>query len=114
MRKRRHANMPSKKRRLVQLEGEKKKTAKTPSSSFFSGNEQLKIMILYIPILLLLFMHLSGISKNTNKQKTRKKNVYDGDRKLRFIDRQTTGDKLNETGRQTCKLQNGQVDNTNI
>jgi hypothetical protein len=28
--------MPSKKRRLAQLEGEKKKTAKTPSSSFFS------------------------------------------------------------------------------
>jgi hypothetical protein len=40
--------MPSKKRRLAQLEGEKKKIVKTPSSSFFSGNEQLKIMILYI------------------------------------------------------------------
>jgi hypothetical protein len=45
--------MPSKKRGLAQLEGEKKKIAKTPSSSFFFGNEQLKIMILYIPILLL-------------------------------------------------------------
>jgi hypothetical protein len=34
--------MPSKKRRLAQLEGEKKKIAKTctPISSFFSGNEQ--------------------------------------------------------------------------
>ena len=45
--------MPFKKKKLSQLEGEKKKIAKTPSSSFFSGNEQLKIMILYIPILLL-------------------------------------------------------------
>ena len=52
--------------------------------------------------------------KHTNKQKTRKKNVYDEDRKSWFIDRQTTGDKLNETGRQTRKLQNGQMDNTNI
>jgi hypothetical protein len=59
-------------------------------------------------------MHLSGISKNIYKQKTRKKNVYDGDQKSWFIDRQTTGDKLNETGRQTCKLRNGQMDNTNI
>jgi hypothetical protein len=67
-------------------------------------------MILYIPILLLFLR----ISKNTNKQKTRKKNVYDEDRKSWFIDRQTTGDKLNETGRQTRKLQNGQMDNTNI
>jgi hypothetical protein len=33
--------MPSKKKRLAQIEGEKKKIAKTPSSSFFSGNEQL-------------------------------------------------------------------------
>ena len=49
--------------------------------------------------------------------------MYDGDRKSRFIDRQTTEvqfdrqtteDKLNETGRQTRKLQNGQMDNTNI
>ena len=61
-----------------------------------------------------IFMHLSSISKNTNKQKTMKKIVYDGDRKSRFIDRQTTGDKLNETGRQMRKLRNGQVDNTNI
>jgi hypothetical protein len=54
MRKRKHANMPSKKRRLAQLEGEKKKIAKTPMQDhFFSGNEELKIMILYIPILLL-------------------------------------------------------------
>jgi hypothetical protein len=46
--------MPSKKRRLAQLEGEKKKIAKTPMQDhFFSGNEELKIMILYIPILLL-------------------------------------------------------------
>ena len=67
-------------------------------------------------------MHLSGIFKNTNKQKTRKKNVYDGDRKSWFIDRQTTGDKLNETtgdklnetGRQTRKFRNGKMDNTNI
>ena len=102
--------MPSKKKRLAQIEGEKKKIAKTPSSSFFSGNEQLKIMILYHSDFVTIFTHLSGISKNTNKQKTRKTNVYDGDRKSRFIDRQTTGDKLNETGRQTRKLRNGQVD----
>jgi hypothetical protein len=50
-----------------------------------------------------------GISKNTNKQKTRKKNVYDGDRKSRFIDRKTTGDKLHETGSQTRKLRNGEI-----
>jgi hypothetical protein len=82
---------------------------------FFSGNEQLKIMILYVHSdFVTIFMHLSGISKNTNKQKTRKKNVYDGDRKLRFIDRQTTGDKLNETDRQMHKLRNGQMENTNI
>jgi len=30
--------------------------------------------------------------------------LYDGDRKSRFIDKQTTGDKLNETGRQTRKF----------
>jgi hypothetical protein len=59
-------------------------------------------------------MHLSGISKNTNKEKTRKKNVYDGDKKSQFIDRKTMGDKLNETGRQTRKLRNGQMGNTYI
>ena len=107
--------MPSKKRRLAQLEGEKKKITKTPSLSLFSGNEQLKIMILYLHSdFVTIFTHLSGISKNTNKQKTRKKNVYDGDRKSRFIDRKTTEDKLNETDRQTRKLRKGQMDNTNI
>jgi hypothetical protein len=34
--------------------------------------------------------------------------------KSRFIDRQTIGDKLNETGRQTRKLQNGQHEYLNI
>ena len=33
--------------------------------------------------------------------------MYDGDRKPRFIDIQTTGDKLNETERQTRILRNG-------
>ena len=40
--------------------------------------------------------------------------MYDGDRKSRFIDRQTIGDKLNETGRQMRKLQNGQHEYLNI
>ena len=61
-----------------------------------------------------IFTHLSSISENTNKQKTRKKNVYDGDQKSWFIDIQTTGDNLNETGRQMRKLRNGQMGNTNI
>jgi hypothetical protein len=42
MRKCKHANMPSKKRRLAQLEGEKKKI-KTPSSSFFLAMNNLKL-----------------------------------------------------------------------
>ena len=65
--------MPSKKRGLAQLEGEKKKIAKTPGSSFFSGNEQLKIMILYIPILLLFLRIEEAFLKiQINKKQGRK------------------------------------------
>ena len=31
-----------------------------------------------------------------------------------LTDKQTMGDELNETGRQTSKLRNGQMDNANI
>ena len=57
----------------LRLKVKRRKLPKHPSSSFFSGNEQLKIMILYIPILLL-FLHIkvAFLKIYINKKQRRK------------------------------------------